>query len=54
MIARFQCRTAHWYDGGDHAIVVGEVVSYRTFDGEPLVFHAGGYRVAADRPGLVA
>ncbi len=53
VIARYQCRTVHWYDGGDHSIVVGEVEAYETFDGDPLVFHSGGYRVAADHPDLI-
>jgi 3-hydroxy-9,10-secoandrosta-1,3,5(10)-triene-9,17-dione monooxygenase reductase component len=26
--ARFQCRTAFRYDGGDHVIFVGEVLEY--------------------------
>ena len=45
--ARFQCRTAFSYDGGDHIIFVAEVDNLRFRDGEPLVFHAGGYRVLA-------
>jgi flavin reductase (DIM6/NTAB) family NADH-FMN oxidoreductase RutF len=30
--------------GGDHVIVTGEVTALETAEGEPLVFHAGGYR----------
>ena len=37
---------------GDHAIVVGEVEGYQTFEGEPLVFHSGFYRVATRHPDL--
>jgi flavin reductase (DIM6/NTAB) family NADH-FMN oxidoreductase RutF len=30
--------------GGDHVIVTGEVTALERGEGEPLVFHAGGYR----------
>jgi flavin reductase (DIM6/NTAB) family NADH-FMN oxidoreductase RutF len=30
--------------GGDHVIVTGEVCDLAAADGDPLVFHAGGYR----------
>jgi flavin reductase (DIM6/NTAB) family NADH-FMN oxidoreductase RutF len=33
--------------GGDHVIVTGEVTALETAEGEPLVFHAGGYRSLA-------
>lgn len=44
-LASFACRVHAVHPGGDHAIVVGEVVDLvaRPHD-EPLVFHAGGYR----------
>lgn len=41
--ARFECRTTYRYDGGDHVIFVGEVVSFQSFDRAPLVFHSGKY-----------
>lgn len=42
--ARFECRTAHEYLGGDHLIFVGEVVALRaTEDSRPLLFHKGRY-----------
>lgn len=52
--ARFQCRTAFQYEGGDHVIFVGEVLAFDRADVAPLVFHAGHYahatrRDAADR-----
>ncbi|MGX9350076.1 flavin reductase family protein [Shimia sp. W99] len=37
-LARFECRTQAVHDGGDHAIVVGEVTHVTLNDGAPLVF----------------
>lgn len=45
--ARFVCRTAFQYEGGDHIIFVGEVLSLDHFERAPLVFHGGEYAVAA-------
>jgi 3-hydroxy-9,10-secoandrosta-1,3,5(10)-triene-9,17-dione monooxygenase reductase component len=47
--ARFQCRKAYEYAGGDHVIFVGEVVTFDHSDRAPLVFHGGRYTVAAAR-----
>jgi 3-hydroxy-9,10-secoandrosta-1,3,5(10)-triene-9,17-dione monooxygenase reductase component len=44
--ARFVCRTAYQYEGGDHVILVGEVVDFQTSDREPLLFHGGSYKEA--------
>jgi 3-hydroxy-9,10-secoandrosta-1,3,5(10)-triene-9,17-dione monooxygenase reductase component len=41
--ARFQCRLAFQYDGGDHEILVGEIVEFEHSDHPPLVFHGGRY-----------
>lgn len=41
--ARFQCRTAFRYEGGDHDIFVGEVVEFEHFEKPPLIFHRGKY-----------
>lgn len=41
--ARFECRTAFRYEGGDHLIFVGEVVALEHTSGEPLLFHGGRY-----------
>ncbi|MEE8422220.1 MAG: flavin reductase family protein [Dehalococcoidia bacterium] len=40
------CRPWQRYDGGDHTIVVGEVVDFELSrpDGDPLLFFSGGYR----------
>lgn len=44
--ARFQCRTTHTYEGGDHLIFVGEVLDFEKTDEPPLVFHGGRYALA--------
>ena len=41
--ARFQCRTAFRYEGGDHMIFVGQVEQFDHWDKSPLVFHGGRY-----------
>ena len=41
--ARFGCRSTFEYEGGDHAIFVGEVVDFSDRDVQPLVFHGGRY-----------
>lgn len=41
--ARFVCRAGFEYDGGDHAIFVGEVIDHDQRDAEPLVYHGGRY-----------
>ncbi|GGS65531.1 flavin reductase [Planobispora rosea] len=44
-LATVECRTAAVHDGGDHSIVVGEVVAVATpADGSPLLYHEGRYR----------
>ena len=44
--ALFECKTMHQYEGGDHIILVGEVVHFDRRDEEPLVFHGGRYAEA--------
>ena len=41
--ARFECRALYRYEGGDHVIFVGEVLSFESFSRSPLVFHGGNY-----------
>ncbi len=48
-MARFQCKTAFQYEGGDHVIFVGEVVDFDHNDTAPLVFHSGRYARATHR-----
>jgi 3-hydroxy-9,10-secoandrosta-1,3,5(10)-triene-9,17-dione monooxygenase reductase component len=44
--ARFLCRTAFRYEGGDHMIFVGQVEAFEHFGRPPLVFHGGRYALA--------
>lgn len=48
--ARFECRTAFRYEGGDHEIFVGEVIGFEHFERVPLVFHGGSYAMAVQMP----
>ncbi len=48
--ARFECRTAYRYAGGDHEIFVGEVVLFEHFGRAPLVYHNGRYALAVQKP----
>lgn len=41
--ARFECRHAAGHDGGDHLIVVGEVLRCEVRDVAPLLYYRGGY-----------
>ena len=43
-LANFSCKLHAIHDGGDHQIIVGEVVGFEAVDGAPLVFFAGAYR----------
>ena len=49
--SRLQCKTLFQYEGGDHIIFVGEVLDFDRNEVPPLVFHAGGYAVAARKFG---
>jgi len=41
--ARFQCRNLHQYEGGDHIILVGQVLDFSATEQSPLLFHRGRY-----------
>jgi flavin reductase (DIM6/NTAB) family NADH-FMN oxidoreductase RutF len=44
-LSALECRTTAVHDGGDHTIVVGEVVGVtEPRDGDPLIHHRGRYR----------
>jgi 3-hydroxy-9,10-secoandrosta-1,3,5(10)-triene-9,17-dione monooxygenase reductase component len=51
--ARFQCRTAYQYEGGDHIIFVGEVIAFDHEDRAPLIFHGGRYALAARKAAML-
>lgn len=42
-LARFDCRQHAVHEGGDHAIILGEVLRATRQGGDPLVFHQGRY-----------
>ena len=54
VVAVLVCRNVTQYEGGDHLIFIGEIEQYRYSGAEPLVFHAGQYRVAAAHPSLAS
>ena len=41
--ARFECSQAAGHDGGDHLILVGEIMRFASTDKAPLVYHKGSY-----------
>ncbi|HEX2492406.1 MAG TPA: flavin reductase, partial [Steroidobacter sp.] len=47
--ARFECRTAFQYEGGDHVIFVGEVLRFEHWPREPLVFKRGRFALAVGK-----
>jgi len=42
-LACFECRTNQIHDCGDHYIIIGEVLQFRSTDADPLVFFDGRY-----------
>ncbi|WP_394661387.1 flavin reductase family protein [uncultured Acinetobacter sp.] len=52
VLATLVCKNVNQYEGGDHLIFIGQIEHYQQRMGEPLVFHAGQYRIAAAHPEL--
>lgn len=52
--ARFACRLAYQYEGGDHVIFVGEILDFSHSASKPLVFHGGRYGMLLPRQKSVA
>ena len=52
--ARFVCRRAYRYEGGDHEIFVGEVIDFEHFPKPPLIFQRGQYALAVAKPRVPA
>jgi flavin reductase (DIM6/NTAB) family NADH-FMN oxidoreductase RutF len=49
-LGTFECRTWTTYEGGDHTVVIGEVVDAATrTDGDPLLYFGSDYRGLAPR-----
>ena len=46
-LARLECRQFAQYEGGDHIIIVGQVLHVATYTGTPLVFAQGRSRALA-------
>ena len=51
-LAHFDCTLATTYDGGDHVIIVGNVVEAAAEDGAPLLYFKGTYRGIGDLASL--
>lgn len=42
-LASIECAVTARYDGGDHLIVLGDVIAGAAADGRPLLYYRGGY-----------
>ena len=51
-LSTFECRTTAAHPGGDHTVLLGEVLAVRTPrpDAPPLAWHRGRYTALAERP----
>jgi len=49
VLAWIDCTVADVFNGGDHEIVVGQVLGLAARDAEPLLFFQGGYRQLSAR-----
>jgi len=47
-LAYVDCRVVDILPGGDHEIFIGEIIGGKYVGGEPLLYHAGGYRRLAE------
>jgi flavin reductase (DIM6/NTAB) family NADH-FMN oxidoreductase RutF len=48
-ITTLWCRPWADYDGGDHLIVIGEIVAAEVGDGSPLLYHRGNFHLLGHR-----
>ncbi|WP_323011617.1 p-hydroxyphenylacetate 3-hydroxylase reductase component [Castellaniella sp.] len=48
--ASFQCRKHQIIDGGDHWIMIGQVVDFEDNGSPPLVYHQGAYSMVLSHP----
>jgi len=42
-VAWFSCRLHALHEGGDHTVIVGQVLEFSSTQANPLVFYQGGY-----------
>ncbi|MGG2396621.1 p-hydroxyphenylacetate 3-hydroxylase reductase component [Pseudomonas sp. SH1-B] len=49
--ARLQCRLVQQIDGGDHWILIGQVLAFDDFGRAPLLYHQGAYCSLLPHPG---
>jgi flavin reductase len=47
-IAFLDCKVVDIFPGGDHEIFIGEILEGEDHGGQPLLYHAGGYRRLAE------
>lgn len=47
-VATIECATHQVVEGGDHEIVIGEVIACTASDLEPLLYYDGAYRSLSD------
>ncbi|MCZ6501742.1 MAG: flavin reductase [Gammaproteobacteria bacterium] len=52
--AYFHCKTRYLYEGGDHTIIVGEVLQFEASERDGLLFHQGRYSVSDAHPVVTA
>jgi flavin reductase (DIM6/NTAB) family NADH-FMN oxidoreductase RutF len=43
VLVSMECRIVHAYEGGDHTIFVGEVITSKVAENNPLLYFQGGY-----------
>ena len=48
--ARFQCKKSYTHEGGDHLIIVGEVIQFDNTGRPGLLYHEGRYAVSEAHP----
>ena len=48
-LAVIQCKPYQRYEGGDHEIIVGEVIKIESTEKDPLVYHRGRFVELADQ-----
>jgi len=51
-LCRFDCRVHAVHEGGDHLIIVGEVLAIVRSPGKPLAFHSGRFGSFSADPGI--